>query len=52
VSPVWSPDGDMFAFVSNRSGKMKIWLKNVTTGDLKMIEPFPGKDVECKDVAW
>jgi TolB protein len=52
TSPTWSPDGKEIAFVSTRSGQMGIWLKNILTNELKKIEPFPGKKVECKDVAW
>lgn len=52
VSPAWSPDGSKIAFVSTRSGKMDIWIRDIKSGKEKMINPFPGKNIECKDVAW
>jgi len=52
ASPAWSSDGSKIAFISARSGKMGIWVKDLATGREDAINPFPGKDVECKDVAW
>jgi TolB protein len=51
-NPTWSPDGRKIAFISTRSGKMGIWVKDMKTGKEELLDPFPGKDIECKDIAW
>ena len=52
VSPAWSPDGDEIAFISTKSGKMEIWVKDIKGGELRRVQPFGDKEIECKDVAW
>lgn len=32
VSPAWSPSGDQYAYVTDRSGSPEIWLKNKQAG--------------------
>ena len=36
-TPVVSPGGDLIAFVSNRSGDMRIWVSNLDGGDARII---------------
>ncbi|MEL6134354.1 MAG: hypothetical protein AAFR59_13415 [Bacteroidota bacterium] len=36
-SPVFSPSGNEMAFLSDRSGLYEIWLKNLSTGELRML---------------
>jgi TolB protein len=52
TSPAWSPDGSRLAFVSTRSGLSEIWIHDFASGNDKKLDPFPGKRVPCKDVAW
>jgi TolB protein len=37
ISPVWSPDGRMIAFLSNRSGTSEIWVMNIQDGELHQL---------------
>ncbi len=52
IDPAWSPDGRKIAFISTKTGKMQIWIKNLESSESKIFSPFPGKEVECRDVAW
>jgi Tol biopolymer transport system component len=36
-NPSWSPDGRFLAFLSYRSGKPEIWLKELATGELRQV---------------
>jgi dipeptidyl aminopeptidase/acylaminoacyl peptidase len=57
--PVPSPDGKQIAFVSNRSGSMRVWVSQLDGSDAKMISP-PDRDyheeigapIEQKVPAW
>ena len=33
IDPAWSPDGTQLAFVSDRDGRMNLWMKNLKTGE-------------------
>jgi dipeptidyl aminopeptidase/acylaminoacyl peptidase len=39
--PQWSPDGEMIAFVSNRSGKNNIWLIRMRGGEAWRLTDVP-----------
>ncbi|HVP71947.1 MAG TPA: amidohydrolase family protein, partial [Gemmatimonadaceae bacterium] len=40
--PAWSPDGKRLAFVSDRSGAMELWLRDVTSGETRAITTHEG----------
>lgn len=42
VSPSWSPDGKHLAFASDRAGTLQIYVKNVSSGQLRRLT-FEGK---------
>jgi len=37
TDPVWSPDGSQLAFVSDRSGKPEIWLRDMKTNKYRQL---------------
>lgn len=37
--PVVSPKGDLIAFVSNRSGQMRIWVSNLDGSEARLVSP-------------
>lgn len=37
LDPDWSPDGKKLAYISDRNGKMEIWLHDLTTGDQRLL---------------
>jgi Tol biopolymer transport system component len=48
-SPVWSPLGREFAYVTDRNGPDEIWIRNIETGrELPIVSPqsFPGGNIE------
>jgi len=48
-SPVWSPRGREFAYVTDRTGADEIWIRNVETGrELPIVTPqsFSGGNIE------
>ena len=36
-NPAFSPDGKSLAFISDRSGYMAVWVKDLTTGQLRQV---------------
>jgi len=49
ASPCWSPDGEYICFISNRSGKMAIWIMDKNGKNLKQLT----KEMrDCKDPDW
>jgi len=36
-SPTWSPDGNWIAFMSNRGGRMDIWVMNKNGGSVQLL---------------
>lgn len=52
TGPTWSPDGKEIAFVSTRSGYKEIWIKDIKNGEIRKLDPFPGKKVECQGPDW
>jgi serine/threonine protein kinase len=45
-SPVWSPDGAVFAFSSNKSGNFEIYVRRVEGGGEINITKDPSEDVQ------
>ncbi|WP_160712948.1 DPP IV N-terminal domain-containing protein [Chitinophaga solisilvae] len=41
LDPAWSPDGSRLAFVSDRLGKMDLWIHDMITGTDKRITDTP-----------
>ena len=35
--PDWSPDGKKLAYISDRGGKMEIWLQDIKTGESRLL---------------
>ena len=43
---VWSPDGKMIAFNSDRTGEMNIWLYSIDDGSASQLTKGPGGDFQ------
>lgn len=41
VEPAWSPDGTKLAYMSDRNGNMDIWLRDLKTGQDKLLVDMP-----------
>ncbi len=37
IDPDWSPDGQSLVFSSDREGKMNLWMKNLSTGQIQQL---------------
>jgi len=46
LGPVFSPDGDRIAFVSNRSGNRDIWIVPAAGGEPKRVTDDPADDID------
>lgn len=42
VSPAWSPDGRLLAYVSFEGGRPRIFAQNLATGTRQVVAAFPG----------
>ena len=42
LSPAWSPDGDMLAYVSFEKKRSIIYVQNIWSGERRMISKHPG----------
>jgi Tol biopolymer transport system component len=52
VAPIWSPDGSMLAFLSNRSGTTEIWTIRVDGSDLQQLTTDGQYKSPFHHVAW
>ncbi len=43
LDPVWSPDGTKLAFVSDRGGKMEIWIHKLDDGSFERAAELPAE---------
>lgn len=50
-NPVFSPDGKRFAFISDRSGAMNLWIANIDGTGLKQLSRDTGMEV-WSSPAW
>ncbi|MCC9138437.1 amidohydrolase family protein [Pontibacter silvestris] len=41
VDPAWSPDGTKLAYVSDRNGSMDLWIRDLETGDERLLTDLP-----------
>ncbi|MCS7160635.1 MAG: hypothetical protein RMJ19_09200, partial [Gemmatales bacterium] len=44
IRPVWSPDGKMIAFTSNRDGNYEIYVMNADGSHPRRLTNQPGRD--------
>jgi len=44
--PTWSPDGNLLAFASNRSGNFEIYVRRIEGGQEVNITNDPGQDIQ------
>jgi len=52
-SPVWSPDGKLLAFYSDRSGTYRIWLWDRTSGQMRQLsDAIPRPFFNFQVVRW
>ncbi|SDK01663.1 Imidazolonepropionase [Catalinimonas alkaloidigena] len=42
LDPAWSPDGKFLTYVSDRSGNMDLWVRDLSTGTDKCVADLPG----------
>jgi TolB protein len=44
ISPTWSPDGSMLAYVSFESHRATVYVHNLVSGERKMVANYPGSN--------
>jgi Tol biopolymer transport system component/imidazolonepropionase-like amidohydrolase len=58
IDPAWSPDGNKLAFITDRKGKMNLWVKDLKTNqdyqltDVKEDVMFPSWSPDGKQIAF
>lgn len=45
MSPAWSSDGSMLAYMSYQKGKPDIYVKNLTSGKVTLVTPMKGTNI-------
>jgi TolB protein len=44
ISPTWSPDGSMLAYVSFESHRATVYVHNLASGERRVVASFPGSN--------
>ncbi|MBI4520074.1 MAG: PD40 domain-containing protein, partial [Gemmatimonadetes bacterium] len=44
LDPTWSPDGARLAYVTDRSGNLDIWIRDLATGASRPLTTLPGDE--------
>ncbi len=44
ISPTWSPDGTMLAYVSFESHRATVYVHNLTSGERRVVASYPGSN--------
>ena len=44
ISPTWSPDGGMLAYVSFESRRAAVWVHNLASGERHVVANYPGSN--------
>lgn len=51
-TPMWSPDGKQFAFVSRTPGAMELWIADASTGNIRQVKGVKINGVFPGAVQW
>jgi Tol biopolymer transport system component/DNA-binding winged helix-turn-helix (wHTH) protein len=46
LEPTWSPDGQLLAYVSDRGGKLDIWVQQANDGEPVQVTRGPGNNLQ------
>lgn len=53
LDPDWSPDGNSLAYISDRRGRMEIWIHNLQTGNERLLtRRFEEENEEAAMPSW